>query len=88
MNQAKQGEKERIKDTRLRYKGICPVCGAELWICKSIMMIDFGQNMGHGSCYQCNTFLHLTFNEDQQAFDTETWDDYMKRERKEKNEVW
>lgn len=21
-----------------RYKGICPVCGKELWICKSVAM--------------------------------------------------
>lgn len=30
-----------------RYKGICPVCGKELWICKSVaMQIDW--NVGTG----------------------------------------
>ena len=76
-----------IEDTRPRYKGICPICGAELWICKSIMMAGFGFNMGHGSCHECNTFLHLTFNEERNEFDTETWDDFMSRERAEKDGV-
>ena len=33
------------QDKRPRYKGICPECGRELWICKSILM-EMGINQG------------------------------------------
>lgn len=36
------------QDKRPRYKGICPECGHELWICKSIFM-EMGINQGAGS---------------------------------------
>ena len=37
------------QDKRTRYKGICPECGRELWICKSIFM-EMGINQGAGRC--------------------------------------
>lgn len=70
-----------MEDNRPRYKGVCPVCGADLWICMSIAMMGFGINLGHGSCHTCKAFLHLTFNVERQEFDTEPWEDYIDRER-------
>lgn len=35
---AQDTESHEPKDTRQRYKGICPVCGKENWICKSLAM--------------------------------------------------
>lgn len=49
------------KDTRPRYRGVCPVCGKENWICKSILM-DLGINSGTGSCLGCGEYMHITFN--------------------------
>lgn len=66
-------------DTRKRYKGICPVCGKELFICKSLSML-MGINTGWGSCLGCETFLHMEFNEQRQEMDLEPFEDYAKRE--------
>ena len=67
-------------DTRKRYKGICPVCGKELYICKSLAML-MGINTGHGSCLDCETFLHMEFNEQRQEMALEPFEDYVKREQ-------
>ncbi len=56
------------KDKRPRYKGICPECGHELWICKSIFM-EMGINQGAGRCLNCNTLLRIQFNEERQEMD-------------------
>lgn len=52
------------QDKRPRYKGICPECGRELWICKSILM-EIGINQGAGRCLHCKTFLSIRFNEEE-----------------------
>ena len=44
---AQDTESHEPKDTRQRYKGICPVCGKENWICKSLAM-EMGINTGVG----------------------------------------
>ena len=62
-----------------RYKGICPVCGAVLWIQPSIAMSEGWHNGGHGSCFQCKTFLHLVFNPDEKEFEAEEFSKYAKR---------
>ena len=51
------------QDKRPRYKGICPECGHELWICKSIFM-EMGFNQGAGRCLNCNTLISIQFNEE------------------------
>ena len=58
---AQDTESHEPKDTRQRYKGICPVCGKENWICKSLAM-EMGINTGVGRCLGCDTFLHITYN--------------------------
>lgn len=63
-------------DNRKRYKGVCPVCGKENWICKSIAM-EMGINTGHGACLGCKTFLHITFNPERQEMDLEKFEDYQ-----------
>lgn len=73
-------EADGKKDTRPRYKGICPVCGKENWICKSIAM-EIGINAGTGSCLGCGTFMHITFNPERQEMDLERFEDYMGSER-------
>lgn len=69
------------KDERPRYKLICPACGSELWICKSIAMEVFGSSRGHGSCHKCNEFLALQFDEEKQEFKAELWSEYMKNRK-------
>lgn len=66
-----------------RYKGICPVCGAVLWIQPSIAILEGWHNGGHGSCFKCNTFLHLVFNPDKEEFETEEFSRYAERVTKE-----
>ena len=56
------------QDKRPRYKGICPECGHELWICKSIFM-EMGFNQVAGRCLNCNTLLSIQFNEERQEMD-------------------
>lgn len=53
---AQDTESHEPKDTRQRYKGICPVCGKENWICKSLAM-EMGINTGVGRCLGCDTFF-------------------------------
>lgn len=65
-----------------RYKGICPTCGKEMWICMSIAM-KLGINTGCGRCPECNTFLHMTFNQEHQEMDLERFEDYQKRQKTE-----
>lgn len=55
---AQDTESHEPKDTRQRYKGICPVCGKENWICKSLAM-EMGINTGVGRCLGCDTFCTL-----------------------------
>lgn len=42
------------EDKRPRYRGICPVCGKEMWICKSWAM-EMGINTGACFCPGCCT---------------------------------
>lgn len=56
------------QDKRPRYRGICPECGHELWICKSIFM-EMGFNQGAGRCLNCKTLMRIQFNEERQEMD-------------------
>lgn len=76
------GAQKKTQDNRRRYKGICPICGKENWICMSIAM-QMGINSGHGSCLGCGTFMHIQFNEERQEMDLESFDEYTKRKEAE-----
>ena len=65
------------KDTRPRYSGVCPLCGKENWICKSILM-DLGVNSGTGSCLGCGEYMHITFNPYRQEMELQRFADYAK----------
>lgn len=71
-----------------RYRGTCPKCGHELWICKSVGM-QMGTNIGHGRCPECDTFMRISFDEEKQEMQTEEWetekykDEMMKRHESE-----
>ena len=68
------------KETRPRYPGICPKCGAKFWATKSMGMEFFGMNdFGGGQCKSCNTHMHLTFRPETQDFDAEPYGDYLRR---------
>lgn len=69
-----------IKDDRRRYKGICPICGKENWICMSIAM-EMGIDIGHGSCLGCGTFMHIQFNAERQEMNLEPFSEYETRMR-------
>ena len=73
---AQDTESHEPKDTRQRYKGICPVCGKENWFCKSLAM-EMGINTGVGRCLGCDTFLHITYNPERQEMDLERFEDYQ-----------
>ena len=63
------------KDTRPRYRGVCPVCSKENWICKSILM-DLGINSGTGNCL--GEYMHITFNPYRQEMKLQRFADYAK----------
>ena len=65
-----------------RYKGVCPVCGKTIRICKSIR-IEMGANTGSGICPGCKKLLHMTFNEERKEMNLERFKDYQKRHGKE-----
>ena len=67
-----------MNDDRPRYKGICPKCGAVLWICPSIAMKMGWDDEGHGICHQCGSFLHLKFEPDRKVFSVQPWSRYIK----------
>lgn len=69
------------EDSRPRYKAVCPSCGTELWVCKSMAMEMGLTDMGSGSCFNCNEFLHLEFDEAKQIMKATTWDDYMRNRK-------
>lgn len=66
------------ENSRPRYKAICPNCGTELWVCKSMAMEMGILDMGHGGCLKCGAFLHLEFDSEKQAMKASCWDEYMK----------
>lgn len=63
-------------DNRPRYKGVCPVCGKVMWICKSWAM-EMGINIGAGTCAGCGTLIHMTLNAETQEMDLERYEDYI-----------
>lgn len=67
----------------VRYRGICPQCGKELWIHKSISM-EMGINHGVGSCIGCKTSLHIRFNEEKKEMELELLDKFAKTEEADK----
>ena len=73
-------QSKEYEDARKRYKGVCPVCGKENWICKSIAM-EIGINTYHGAYLGFNTFLHITFNPERQEMDLERFEDYEKSQK-------
>ena len=68
MRAASRKERAMEQDKRPRYKGLCPECGRELWICKSILM-EMGINQGAGRCLHCKIFLSIQFNEEKQEME-------------------
>lgn len=64
------------------YKGVCPVCGEMMWICKSIGM-KIGINAGIGNCPYCKVILYMSFNEERQEMNLEKFKDYQERHCKE-----
>ncbi len=62
-----------------RYKGICPVCGKELWICKSVAM-QIGWNVGTGICTGCKTLLCIEYNPERQEMDLMEVEKYVERQ--------
>ncbi len=72
-----------------RYRGTCPKCGHELWICKSIGM-QLGINIGHGRCPECDTFMRISFDGKKQEMQMEEWETEKYKEEipeRDKNET-
>jgi len=71
------------------YNCRCAVCNSDFTIEPSILM-EMGFNVGHTSCPNCNTFLHLEIMPDINGIQmkSETWDSLSARLREEfKQEV-
>lgn len=60
-----------------------PKCGRDLFVCKSIAQEMGMSDLGHGSCLNCHTFLHLEYNAGKDVMIAEFWDDFMKRRESE-----
>lgn len=72
----KEGQKT---DKRKRYPIKCPKCGRELYVCRSIAQEMGMSSLGHGSCLNCHTFLHIEYKAGDDVMIAELWDDFMKR---------
>lgn len=72
----KEGQKT---DKRKRYHIKCPKCGRELYVCRSIAQEMGMSSLGHGSCLNCHTFLHIEYKAGDDVMIAELWDDFMKR---------
>ncbi len=68
-----------MENQQKRYRGQCPFCGKELWICKSILM-EMGINTGGGSCIGCGKYLHIAFDKVKQEMQCEPFEAYVERE--------
>lgn len=73
---------KHMEELKGGYKGVCPVCGKTIRICKSIR-IEMGANTGSGVCPGCKKLLHMTFNEERKEMNLERFKDYQKRHGKE-----
>lgn len=61
------------------YPFTCPTCGDEQMAKPSLIMRDFKMNIGHGSCLECGTFLHLEIAPENDRMIAQDWDDYMEK---------
>lgn len=68
-------------DKRPKYRGICPKCGKEMWICKSWAM-EMGINTGAGTCPRCGILVHIKYNEKSGGMDLERFEDYISEAEK------
>ncbi|WP_018250349.1 hypothetical protein [Orenia marismortui] len=64
-----------------RYEATCCVCGNEFFANKSIMQHSGINEAGHGRCPECETFLNLTFDPEQEIMLTKKWDDFLAERR-------
>ena len=64
------------------YKGVCPVCGETMWICKNIAM-EKGINAGIADCPYCKAILYMSFNEENQEMDLKGFKEHWQRPCKE-----
>lgn len=67
-----------VNDHRKRYPGVCPKCGKEMYICKSIAMIE-GINTGTGTCIGCGLFLHIEFDSANQRMKLQSFEEATKQ---------
>lgn len=63
---------EELKES---YEFTCVTCGYEQMAAPSIVM-ELGINSGHGSCLNCNTFLHLEIAPNGEFMISQAWDEY------------
>ena len=60
-----------------RYKSVCCECGHVFYACKSIAQEMGVIDAGCGSCPKCETFLNLTFDEENKEMKTIEWQKYL-----------
>lgn len=70
----KEGQKA---DHQQRYKTPCPKCGKPMYVCKSIAQELGLDDLGHGNCPFCKTFVHLEYSSG--AMKAELWEEFLKR---------
>lgn len=62
---------DKKKDTRKRYKTICPWCGEVQYACKSIGQSIGLALFGFGICLECNKSMNLIYDESNDIMRTE-----------------
>jgi hypothetical protein len=60
-----------------RYEATCCICGHVFYANKSIMQHGGMNECGCGRCSECETFLNLTFDPEQEIMITKDWEDYL-----------
>jgi len=66
-----------------RYSIKCPKCDAEIYACKSLgMRLGFAP-WGFGTCINCKAHMALIYNYEADTMQTEDWDVFVEKNKKE-----
>jgi hypothetical protein len=67
-------------DLKERYPCACAECQQIIYVAPSMMMSEFGENIGSGQCPKCQAYLHLEIDDANSAIVSELFDKYLERE--------
>lgn len=73
--------KAKTEGLKEEYNAACPVC-AKTFKIQPCMGMELGMNMGTIVCNNCNSFLHVKINANNDGMITQRFDDFIKGEMK------